>query len=88
MISTARFSWLASIIVLTTRFAGAKATAGDTYTEIRSPAPMGSVVISIRIPKRVARNFIVLTVATATSPRCRNPNPGRFPPPRAALLDR
>src|SRR6185503_379535 len=71
-------------MALTTRFAGANATAGDTFTEIRSPAPAGSVVMTIRHPKRVARNFIRLTVATATRRRLPDPNPGWVPPPRAA----
>src|SRR6185436_16043174 len=64
------------MLARTTRFAGANATAGDTRIETRSPAPIGRVaVVRIRIPKRLARSFIAITVVTAVAglPELQNP---------------
>src|ERR1700741_3970543 len=46
------------------RFAGANATAGETRTVIRSPAPTGMVEVKRRTPKRIDRAVIASPSAT------------------------
>ena len=50
------------MLARTINVAGANATAGDTETVIISPAPARSVAVTIRIPNKQARSFIVFTV--------------------------
>src|SRR5438132_334227 len=56
----ARLPASASTVVRTIRFAGANATAGETFNARRSPAPVGSAIRTTN-PRTHARTLIVLT---------------------------
>src|SRR5437899_9967805 len=56
----ARLPASASTVVRTIRFAGANATAGETFNARRSPAPVGAAIRTTN-PKTHARTLIVLT---------------------------
>src|SRR5580765_914449 len=59
MTAIARLSASLSTTARTTRLAGANATAGVTFRIIRSPAPVGLVAATSRIPTRARPTFIV-----------------------------
>ena len=57
MTSRARLSGLASMIARTTRSAGAKATSGETFIAICSPAPRGEAEAARSNPQQISRIF-------------------------------
>src|SRR5919201_6721752 len=65
----ARFSASASTVVRTIRFAGANATAGETFNIRRSPAPVGDATRTTS-PTTNARTLIILTPGDRLASRC------------------